>query len=143
VCLCLECVFVLCVFCLSRATGPFSLYFNLMIRSPPAYSKKKDSENIQHLLCTCIFVRQFWYYILSSLGLTNLSPASNESAFADWWEKVCKQVHKSRSHSDEREVETESQQHDGGGCYTVSASCGEPSLPRPHTAELGILHRLR
>jgi hypothetical protein len=103
----------------------------------------QDSENIQHLLCTCIFVRQFWYYILSSLGLTNLSPASNESAFADWWEKVCKQVHKSRSHSDEREVETESQQHDGGGCYTVSASCGEPSLPRPHTAELGILHRLR
>jgi hypothetical protein len=43
VCLCLECVFVLCVFCLSRATGPFSLYFNLMIRSPPAYSKKKES----------------------------------------------------------------------------------------------------
>jgi hypothetical protein len=26
---------------LSRATGPFSLYFNLMIRSPPAYSIKK------------------------------------------------------------------------------------------------------
>jgi hypothetical protein len=103
----------------------------------------QDSENIQHLLCTCIFARQFWYYILSSLGLANLSPASNESAFADWWEKVCKQVHKSRSHSDEREVETESRQHDGGGCYTVSASCGEPSLPRPHTAELGILHRLR
>jgi hypothetical protein len=29
------------------------------------------------------------------LGLANLSPASNESAFADWWE-VCKQVHKSK-----------------------------------------------
>jgi hypothetical protein len=56
----------------------------------------QDSENIQHLLCTCIFGRQFWYYILSSLGLANLSPASNESTFADWWEKVCKQVHKSK-----------------------------------------------
>jgi hypothetical protein len=30
------------------------------------------------------------------LGLANLSPASNESTFADWWEKVCKQVHKSK-----------------------------------------------
>jgi hypothetical protein len=46
----------------------------------------QEPENIQHLLCTCIFVRQFWYYILSS----------NESAFADWWEKVCKQLHKSK-----------------------------------------------
>jgi hypothetical protein len=49
-----------------------------------------------YLLCTCIFARQFWYYILSLLGLANLSPASNESTFADWWEKVCKQVHKSK-----------------------------------------------
>jgi hypothetical protein len=56
----------------------------------------QEPKNIQHLLCTCIFARQFWYYILSSLGLANLSPASNESAFADWWEKVCKQVHKSK-----------------------------------------------
>ncbi|AQK53266.1 uncharacterized protein [Zea mays] len=56
----------------------------------------QDSENIQHLLCTCIFVRQFWFYILSSLGLANLSPTSDESTFADWWEKVCKQVHKSK-----------------------------------------------
>jgi hypothetical protein len=33
---------------------------------------------------------------VNSLGLANLSPASNESTFADWWEKVCKQVHKSK-----------------------------------------------
>jgi hypothetical protein len=31
----------------------------------------------------------------------------------------------------------------GGGRYTVPASCGEPSLPRAHTFELGILRRLR
>jgi hypothetical protein len=31
----------------------------------------------------------------------------------------------------------------GGGRYAVPASCGEPSLPHPHTAGLGILHRLR
>ena len=35
-------------------------------------------------------------------------------------------------------------QHDGGGGrYAVPASCGEPSLPHPHTARLGILRRLR
>ena len=28
--------------------------------------------------------------------MANLSPDSNESTFADWWEKVCKQVHKSK-----------------------------------------------
>jgi hypothetical protein len=28
--------------------------------------------------------------------LANLSPASNESSFAEWWRKVCKQVHKSK-----------------------------------------------
>jgi hypothetical protein len=39
------------------------------------------------------------------------------------------------SHSDGGEAEDESRQHDGGGgCYTVPASCGEPSLPHPHTA---------
>jgi hypothetical protein len=32
--------------------------------------------------------------------------------------------------------------HDGrGGRYAVPASCGEPSLPHPHTAGLGILRR--
>jgi hypothetical protein len=41
------------------------------------------------------------------------------------------------------ETEAEPRQHDGGGCYAVPASCGEPSLPRPHTAGLGILRQLR
>jgi hypothetical protein len=53
----------------------------------------QEPENIQHLLCTCVFSRQFWYYIVSSLGMANLSPDSNESTFADWWAKVSKQVH--------------------------------------------------
>jgi hypothetical protein len=56
----------------------------------------QEPKNIQHLLCTCVFARQFWYYILSSLGMANLSPDSNESTFADWWAKVSKQVHKSK-----------------------------------------------
>jgi hypothetical protein len=65
----------------------------------------QELENIQHLFCNCIFARQFWHCILSSLRLanlspasneSNLSPASNESSFAEWWRKVCKQVHKSK-----------------------------------------------
>jgi hypothetical protein len=55
----------------------------------------QELENIQHLLCNCIFARQFWHCILSSLGFPNLSPTSNEISFAEWW-KVCKQVHKSK-----------------------------------------------
>jgi hypothetical protein len=48
------------------------------------------------------------------------------------------------SHSDGGETEAEPRQHDGGGGrYAVPASCGEPSLPRPHTVGLGILRRLR
>jgi hypothetical protein len=62
----------------------------------PGTPRVRNADNIQHLLCTCIFARQFWYYILSSLGMANLSPASNESAFANWWAKVSKQVHKSK-----------------------------------------------
>jgi hypothetical protein len=38
------------------------------------------------------------------------------------------------------ETEAEPRQHNGGGGrYAVPASCGEPSLPRPHTAGLDIL----
>jgi hypothetical protein len=41
-------------------------------------------------------------------------------------------------------AEAESRQHNGGGvCYTISTSCGEPSLPRLHTTGLGILRWLR
>jgi hypothetical protein len=55
-CLCRVCFvgvsvcFVLCVFCLSRASGLFFLYFNLMIRSPPAYSRKKEHFHLVGLL---------------------------------------------------------------------------------------------
>jgi hypothetical protein len=42
------------------------------------------------------------------------------------------------------ETKAEPRQHDGGGgCYAVPTSYGEPSLPHPHTAGLGILRRLR
>jgi hypothetical protein len=56
----------------------------------------QEPENIQHLLCKCIFARHFWHFILSLLGFHNLSPTSNEISFAEWWREVCKQMHKSK-----------------------------------------------
>jgi hypothetical protein len=48
------------------------------------------------------------------------------------------------THSNGGEGEAEPRQHDeGSGRHTVPASCGEPSLPRPHKAGLGILRQLR
>jgi hypothetical protein len=42
------------------------------------------------------------------------------------------------------ETKAEPQQYDGGGGrYAIQVSFGEPSLPRPHTAGLDILRRLR
>jgi hypothetical protein len=73
---------------------------------------------------TAITLRQTAYakHVVELVGLTDYNPA----------------------HSDGGEAEAEPRQHDGGcGRYTIPASCGEPSLPRPHTVGLGILRRLR
>jgi hypothetical protein len=56
----------------------------------------QGQETVQHLLCTCIFARQFWHIILSPLGFGNLSPSGDEISFPEWWRKVCKKVHKSK-----------------------------------------------
>ncbi|WVZ93487.1 LOW QUALITY PROTEIN: hypothetical protein U9M48_039462 [Paspalum notatum var. saurae] len=47
------------------------------------------------------------------------------------------------SHSNGGAAEAEPRQDDGGGGrYARPASCGKPSLPRPHTAGFGFLRRL-
>jgi hypothetical protein len=48
----------------------------------------QTQETIQHLLCMCVFVRQFWHTIFSPLGFGNLSPSGDEISFANWWRKV-------------------------------------------------------
>jgi hypothetical protein len=56
----------------------------------------QSQETIQHILCTCVFARQFWHTIVLPLGFGNLSLSGDEISFADWWRKVCKRIHKSK-----------------------------------------------
>jgi hypothetical protein len=48
----------------------------------------QDEENIQHLLVGCIFVRQFWFCILSSVGLISLAPKTTDLSFEAWWDSA-------------------------------------------------------
>ena len=43
----------------------------------------QEDENIQHILISCVFARQFWYAILQPINLSRLTPTSVN--FADWW----------------------------------------------------------
>jgi len=52
----------------------------------------QEDENIQHLLIGCVVARQFWYSLLHSIGLSQLSPAVNDSPFDAWWERVAAAV---------------------------------------------------
>jgi hypothetical protein len=54
----------------------------------------QEEETIQHLLTSCVFARQFWYIILSPLGLGHLTPGAEVSSFEDWWREVCSRSHK-------------------------------------------------
>ena len=54
----------------------------------------QEEENIQHLLTTCVLARDFWYPILSVLGLQDWVPSSHEISFADWWHKATKKLSK-------------------------------------------------
>jgi len=52
----------------------------------------QEDENIQHLLIGCVVARQFWYSLLHSVGLSQLSPVVNDSPFDAWWERVAAAV---------------------------------------------------
>jgi hypothetical protein len=56
----------------------------------------QEQETIQHILCSCVFARQFWHSILFGLNVGNLSPSRDEISFADWWRKTSKKIHKSK-----------------------------------------------
>ena len=44
----------------------------------------QEEENIQHILISCVFARQFWYAILQPINLSRLRPTRSVN-FADWW----------------------------------------------------------
>ena len=53
-------------------------------------------ETIQHLLTSCVFAREFWFRILSPVGLQRCVPDNRDQEFAGWWRKAAKQVPKEK-----------------------------------------------
>lgn len=54
----------------------------------------QKGKTIQHLLVCCVFSRQVWFTILSSLGLDRLVPRRRQQSFAEWWSKASHKVKK-------------------------------------------------
>jgi len=48
----------------------------------------------EHILTSCVFARQFWFYVLQSLALAYLMPNRNIISFAEWWRRFWKKVPK-------------------------------------------------
>jgi len=53
----------------------------------------QEDENIQHILTSCVFARQFWFNILQPLNLSS-QPTREAISFASWWRKSWKKVQK-------------------------------------------------
>ena len=54
----------------------------------------QDTENIQHILRSCLFARQLWFAILKSRNLTHLIPSSSIASFAECWRGSWKKLQK-------------------------------------------------
>jgi len=54
----------------------------------------QEEENIQQLLTTCVFSREFWFRILTPMGFQGRVPSRHEISFADWWRKAVTKVPK-------------------------------------------------
>lgn len=53
-------------------------------------------ENIQHILITCVFVRETWYRVLATIGLQNVAPTPNYKSVKDWWRRAGGRVPKEK-----------------------------------------------
>jgi hypothetical protein len=54
----------------------------------------QEDEDVQHILTTCVFARQFWFKILAPLDFIRCVPSRHEGSFAEWWRKARKKVRK-------------------------------------------------
>jgi hypothetical protein len=48
----------------------------------------QEQESIDHLLVACPFTRQYWFNILSEVGLQALAPQPEDTIFDEWWSKA-------------------------------------------------------
>ena len=56
----------------------------------------QEAKDIQHILTTCVFTRDFWFRILSSFGLQLCVPSRHESSFSEWWRRSAKKIQKDK-----------------------------------------------
>jgi hypothetical protein len=42
-------------------------------------------ETVQHILISCVFVKDIWFRVLSKVGLQSLSPGTADLVFQEWW----------------------------------------------------------
>jgi hypothetical protein len=49
---------------------------------------EQEAETLNHLLVSCAFAREFWYYLLRKFGMHSLAPQPTESL--KWWEGLIK-----------------------------------------------------
>jgi hypothetical protein len=54
----------------------------------------QESETVQHILTSCVFARQFWFHLFSSLGMGHLSPRAEDDSFEEWWRRTSNRVRK-------------------------------------------------
>ena len=52
----------------------------------------QHDETINHILVSCVFARQFWYFLLRQVRLHVLAPQPSDSSFDGWWEKTSSAV---------------------------------------------------
>jgi hypothetical protein len=48
----------------------------------------QEKENINHLLVSCVFTRQFWYLMLRQIGLHSFAPQPTDLNFDSWWRRI-------------------------------------------------------
>jgi len=54
----------------------------------------QDDEIVQHILTSCVFAWQFWFFVLQPPNLAHLMLNRSISSFAEWWRRSWKKVSK-------------------------------------------------
>jgi hypothetical protein len=52
----------------------------------------QEEENINHLLVSCVFARQFWFFLFRRFGFQHLCPQLSDCSFDKWWDDSSKAV---------------------------------------------------
>jgi hypothetical protein len=47
-----------------------------------------QEEDIDHLLLSCVFARDFWFNFLQWVRLQELAPQLEDKSFMGWWRKI-------------------------------------------------------